>query len=119
MSSEVLMDPAQITRDLEMQPPLMRREAASVYVGKDVDWLMTYRNAYEISSRRAQLVFAYEASHAPIITGAVALSAYPQLKHLRAGETVRVRGMIRSIDLLQITVDIKELVLPKMVEAAH
>ena len=119
MSSDVFVDPAGIAREIESQLPLMRQEAASAYLGKDVDWFVAYRNAYEISSRRAQLLFAYEASHAPMITGTVALSEYPQLKRLRAGESVRVRGTIRGVDMLQIALDIKELVLPKTVEVAH
>ena len=97
----------------------MRQEAANAYLGKDVGWFVVYRNAYTISSSRVQLLFAYEASHAPVITGTVALSEYPQLKRLRAGETVQVRGTIRNVDMLQISLDITELVLPKTVEVAH
>ena len=119
MSSDVFVDPTGIAREIESQPPLMREQAASAYLGKEVDWCVAYRNAYELSSRRVQLLLAYEARHAPMITGTVALSEYPELKRLRAGETVRVRGTIRGVDMLQIALDIRELVFPKTAEAAH
>ncbi len=114
MSSDLLMDPARIAGEIESQPPLMRKEAASAYCGKEVDWFLIYRNGYEVSSGRVQLLFAHGVGHTPMVTGTVTFSEYPQLRHLRAGETVRVRGTICSIDTLQVVLDIRELVLPKV-----
>jgi len=95
---------------MQAQPPLMRQEAAKAYLGKMVNWPVTFANASEQSSGQAHLIFCFDSYGINMITGNVLLSDYPQLRALRSGERLRVRGAIRKIDQLFIELDISKLV---------
>jgi len=118
------INPATIFAEIQAQPPLMRQEAAKAYIGKMVNWPVTFANASEQSSGQAHLIFRFDPHDMSMITGNVLLSDYPQLRALRSGERLRVRGTIRKIDQLFIELDISKLVFthssaPVSAEAAH
>ena len=104
------LDPVAILAEIQAQPPLMRQEAAKAYIGRMVNWPVTFANASEQSSGLAHLIFRFDSHHINMITGNVSLSDYPQLRALRSGERLRVRGTIRKIDQLFIELDIIKLV---------
>jgi hypothetical protein len=112
------MNPSEIIAEIGSKPPLMREDAARAFVGKDIDWTLIYRNAYETSSGRVRLMLGEESDSMNFITGAVLLGSYPELKSLPANEKVRVRGIITSIESHQIEISIQGLQL-SMAAAAH
>lgn len=109
--------PQHIFAEIEAQPPLMRPQAAKAYLGKAVDWPMTFANANEEPAGQARALFRFGPHEIKLITGNVPLSRYPQLRSMRAGERLRVRGTIRKIDTLFIELDISELVLAQPTHA--
>ncbi len=105
-----VLEPAKIFAEIETQPPLMRQQAAQTYIGKVINWPVIFSNASEQPSGQAHLIFCFGSHHINMITGNVSLSDYPQLRSLRSGERLRVRGTIRKIDQLFIELDISKLV---------
>jgi hypothetical protein len=113
MSNVTFLDPANIFAEIEAHPPLMRAEAANTYVGKDIDWLLTFFSGHELGIGRARLTFRIASQGIGMVVGAVSLSDYPWLKSLHADEPVRVRGRIRKIDTMSIELEISELLLDR------
>ena len=111
-----LLQPAAIGADIDAQPPLKRQEICQAYVGKEVDWLATFINGWKEPKGRAGLAFQVE-PHGMTIFGMVPLASYPWLESLGADETVRVRGRIRKVNALSITLDILELSVPEPAKA--
>ena len=111
MSDVTFLDPANIFAEIDAHPPLMRRQAVAQYVGRDVDWLLTFFDAHELGNDRARVTFHVASQGMGLVKGAVSLSDYPWLKSLHADEAVRVRGRIRNIDAMSIELEIGELLL--------
>ena len=111
MSDVAFLDPANIFAEVDAHPPLMREEAIKTCVGKDVDWLLTFFNGYELGVGRARLMFRIASQGIGMVAGTVSLSDYPWLKSFHAGDAVRVRGRIRTIDTFSIELEIRELLL--------
>lgn len=111
--------PAQIFWEIEAQPPLMRPQVARAYRGMDVDWPLTFANAKAGRTGEASVYFHYESHRLSLVTGDVLLRKYPQLKQLRIGAPVQVRGRIRTADTLFIELDIRDLVFAKAAKAAR
>jgi hypothetical protein len=91
----------------------MRPQAAQAYQGMDVDWVMTFANAK--AGRVGEVSVFFNAKPHGIgvgmVTGDVSLRRYPQLKQLRAGTPVHLRGAIRKVDALFNDLEITELLL--------
>jgi len=113
MSARRPLDPATIFAEIKAQPPLMRPQATQAYLGRSVDWSVIFANASEQPSGRAHLIFRFNQHDMGMITGAASLAQYPQLRSLRSGERIQVRGRIRKIDTLSIELEIRDLGLPK------
>ena len=105
------LEPSEIFAKIEACPPLMREQAKAAYLGKEVAWPVIFVDGYEQSSGHARLTFQYQPSEVKFIGATARLSDYPWLKSTRAGETIRLRGRIRSINTLAIELDLKELLL--------
>jgi hypothetical protein len=95
---------------MDAQPPLMRQQAAAVYLGKDVCWSLRFGNAMQISPGRAQLIFRFDPRSIRMVVGDVVLAAYPSLVRTRVGENILVRGRVQEIDDLRITLEIRDLI---------
>ena len=107
-----MLEASDIYADINSYPPLRRQEIANTYIGKEVDWLLTFSNGSE-EQDEAHLIFRSEPHQIRMITGTVALSDYPWLRSLASDERVRVRGRIRRVDELITKLDILELALPE------
>ena len=120
MSEVDSIEPAGIFAEIDAQPPLMRDQLASAYIGREVYWALVFANGREDRPGEAWLMFRYNPHHVRMITGIASLSDYPSLRSLRSGETVLVRGRIRKIDvLLSIELEIQDIVFSKTAEVAH
>ena len=109
----------EIFTQIDSLPPLMRADAANAYVGKTVEWDLTFVDGDETAPGRAHLVFRSGSTGVRMIMADASLEDYPYLRSLPSGEAVRVRGRIKNIDALCINLDLTELVLPKAAEAVH
>ena len=107
-----MLRPAGIYAEIKSQPPLMRDEAGHKYVGREVEWLVTFANGWE-SEGQAHLSFCVEPHVISMVKGTVSLADYPWLKSLRADAVVRVRGRIRRVESMTIELDKLELGLPE------
>ena len=107
-----MLQPADISAAIHSHPPLKRQGICKTYVGKEVDWLATFINGWKEPKGRAGLAFQVE-PHGMTIFGMVPLASYPWLESLGANTAVRVRGKIRKLNALSITLDILELALPE------
>lgn len=102
--------PSEIFTQLDAQPPLMRSKFfKKEYFGMEVDWPVTFADAWEGSADTVRVAFRFESGNIQAVVGDASLSHYPQLRHLRRGESLRVRGRIRSVSSLWIELDITEL----------
>ncbi len=113
------LEPSEIFKEIETQPPLMRPQAARAYCGLEGDWPLTFANAQEGRSGEAHLYFNFEPHDMRVIRGNVSLRKYPQLRQLHVGAPVRVRGKIQKVDAFFINLEIRDLVFAKVAEAAH
>ena len=113
------LQPSEIFAKIEACPPLMRDQTMQRYIGRTVNWLLTFRNGSTNDRGQARLIFNTQPDGIRMIAGTAPLSKYPGLKSLPSGESVRVRGRIRKIDSVCVNLDITELELPTSVEAAH
>lgn len=104
------LEPSAIFGEIESHPPLMREQARAAYIGREVAWSAIFVNGYEQSPGQVRLTFQPEPNEIKFISVTTRLSDYPWLKSACAGEAVRLRGNIRSIDTLSVEVDLKELV---------
>lgn len=111
-----MLQPTDIYAEIKSQPPLMRDEAGQKYIGREVEWLVTFDNGWE-SKGQAHLSFGVEPHVISMVKGTVSLTEYPWLKSLRADKVVRVRGRISRIDGMAITLDKLELSLPEAANA--
>lgn len=98
-----LLEPERIFSEIDAQPPLMREQARAAYVGKGVDWVLTFADGWQESSEFARLAFRQERSVVRFVKATVPLTDCPWLKHMHAGEIMRVRGRIAELDRLSIT----------------
>ena len=103
--------PSQIFADIEAQPPLMRPQTARAYRGMAVDWSLTFANAKADRAGEVSVYFHSESHRLSMVTGKVSLRRYPQLKQLRIGTLVHVRGKIREADTLFIELELTDLLL--------
>lgn len=119
MSEIGSFEPADIFAAIEARPPLMRKEAAASFIGREVNWTLTFSNGSEERPGQAWLIFRSDPHHVKMVAGYASLSDHPNLKTLQPGETVLASGRIRKIDTLYIELDIQDLVFTKAAEAAH
>lgn len=117
MPANVELTPAQVFAEIEAQPPLMRPQTARAYLGMDVDWPLTFANAKAGRAGEVSVYFHSESHRLSLVTGDVSLRKYPQLKQLRIGAPVHVRGKIRNADALFIELEITDLLLTQSTEA--
>lgn len=103
------LEPSAIFAEIESHPPLMREQAKTAYIGKEVAWSVIFVNGYQQSSGEARLTFQPEPNEIKFISVTARLTDYPWLTSTRAGETVHLRGNIRNINTLSIEVSLKEL----------
>ena len=106
------LEPETIDADINSHPPLMREKIKREYLGKEVEWLVTFADGYE-EKGKAHLTFHCEPRALRLVSGTVVLSDYPWLKSLRADEPVQVRGRIRRLGGMAIELDVLELSLPE------
>ena len=112
---KVKLEPGVIFETINACPPLMRQKKGNTFIGKQVDWLLTFRNGSETQGQ-AHLMFDIAPYQVRIVTGTVSLADYPWLKSLDAGEAVRVQGRIQSIDPMSIELKVLKL---RLSEVAH
>ena len=114
MTKATALTLSEIERDVCSYPPLRREEIRKTYVGKEVDWQTTFTNGWNEQKGQAGVVFQVEPLGLTIF-GTVSLASYPWLESLGVGEAVQVRGTIRKLDGVSITLDIRELRVPETV----
>ncbi len=119
MSEAIDLEPSAIFSTIESHPPLMRSQITGDYIGKEVFWSLTYANASEAGGQSAHLIFRFDPHNVRMVVGDVVLSNYPYLKTAQVGGTFLVRGQIKEIDSLCIALEIKELILGNIIEAAR
>jgi hypothetical protein len=110
---------ADVFENIKTQPPLMRERVARSYHGAEGEWPLTFANAKQIRAGRAELYFNVEPHAIYLVSGAVSLRKYPQLRQLQVGAPVRVRGRIQEADTLMIRLDIEGLVFAEAAEAVR
>ncbi len=103
------MTPKQIFEEMDALPPLWRPKFIERLVGIEVDWPVTFADAWETDGKAVRVAFHFEPMSVRGIMGTVSLETYPQLERLRAGERLRVRGRIRKIDRMFLEMDISDL----------
>ena len=111
--------PSAIFEEIESHPPLMRDQAKTKYIGKQVTWAVTFLDGKEDQEGKAQLAFHFAPNDLRMIIGSVILSDYPRLRALRSGEFLRVRGTIRKFSALSVELNIRDLAFAKIAAAAH
>ena len=111
------LDPLTIFAKIEEQPPLMRPEAIKAYLGKEVSCSATFADAREQKPGQVHVVCWCEPKSSKLVVGDVPLADYPQLRQLRVGERLRVRGTIRKIDTLSIELDIGKIIFAQLTHA--
>ena len=113
--------PAEIFAAIEAQPPLMGQQAAGAYISEEVHWVLTFSNGSESRPGEAWLIFQFDSHDLKMVTGRAVLSDYPSLRVIRPGETVLVRGRIKKIDELGLSIEleIQDLMFTKVAAAAH
>lgn len=115
--SEVRWEPANIFEKIEAQPPLMRGQAKAAYIGKEVDWALTFADGYEDRSGKVRVMFRSRPHEIEFIAMRVALAEYPWLRSLRRGEPVQVRG--RIADVGSTSIELRDARLLQLTEAAR
>ena len=111
------LEPEAIFSEISAQPPLRRDEARASYVGREVDWTLVYIDGWEQSRGRARLAFKQERSIVKCVFATVPLADCPWLKHMHAGEIMRVRGRIAELNRLTLT--LKGASVSQVIEAAR
>jgi len=119
MPANVQPTPLQIFAEFDAQPPLMRKEFVQRYIGVEVDWPGTLADAREQKLGQIHVVCWPEPDGERLIVCDVSLSEYPQLKQLRVGDPLHLRGRIRKVDILTIELEIQNLMFAEAAEAAH
>jgi len=103
MAQVSVLEPEAIFSEIATHPPLKREEVRASYLGREVDWALVYIDGWEQSRGRARLAFKQERSIVQCIFATVPLADCPWLKHMHAGEVMRVRGCIAELDGLTMT----------------
>lgn len=93
-----------IFSEIETYPPLMRAQARTTHVGKDVDWRATFFSGDMEDGQRVFVALRHEASD-KMLFAHVRLADYPWLQSTPRGETLRVRGRIANIGPLSIDLE--------------
>lgn len=107
-----MITPADIYREIESHPPLMREDVGKSYIGNEVEWIVTFTSG-SVHHDHAQLTCWVEGHRPPkMVFADVSLATYPWLKSLPADTAIRMRGRIRAIDAMAITLDIAEISIP-------
>ena len=119
VSSARTLQPSAIFEEIESRPPLMRDQAKAKYIGKKVSWAVIFLDGREDQEGKAHLAFHFAPNDIRMVVGDVVLSAYPSLRSMRPGESLRVRGTIRKFSALSVELEIQDLVFAKAAEAAH
>lgn len=102
MPDTASLQPARIFAEIEAQPMPAREQAKAAYVGKEVDWVLRLADGWEEEPGSARLAFRYQPNEVKFVSATVPLSDCPWLKHLHAGEVMRVRGRIAELGSLAI-----------------
>ena len=89
-------EPREIFTTIGARPPHLREQAKTAYLGKEVDWLLTFVDGWEERGESARLAFRQERGGVRFVVTRLAL-ADPWLWLLRSGEPVRVHGRIADI----------------------
>ena len=118
MSEIGSFEPADIFATIEARPPLMRKEAAASFIGREVNWTLTFSNGSEERPGQAWLIFRSDPHNMRMVAGYASLADHPSLKTLQRNETVLVSGWVRKIDALYIELEIRDLVFAKAAAAA-
>ena len=112
MTAAKALESSDIFEEIQAQPPLMRQEIRDTFIGKEVEWLLTFANG-SVHRGRAEVYFHAGPRNSGMVAGTASLAEYPWLKSLRVGEVVRVHGHISRVQALMINLDILELNLPE------
>ncbi len=112
-----MLEPGDIFAEIEACPPLMRTQTKAVYIGREVDWTLTFADGYEDRPGYARVMFHYQPHEVKFIAMGVPLADYPWLRPTHPGEVIRVRGRIADIGTLSI--ELQEASLMQLAEAAH
>ena len=110
------IEPATIFAEIDSQPPLMRRRVATAYLGREICWSLIFSDASEPREGRTRLLFDFDPHSVKMIVGEVLLSNYPSLMHAKSGESVLVRGRVKSVDKICIELEIQALILSRSTE---
>ena len=102
------LEPSDIFEEIQAQPPLMRQEIRDTFIGREVEWLLTFANG-SVSRGRAEVYFNAAPHDIGMVVGTASVAEYPWLKSLRDGEAVHVRGRICRVEALMIHLDKLEL----------
>ena len=112
MTAAKALESSDIFEEIQAQPPLMRQEIRDTFIGKEVEWLLTFANG-SVSRGQAEVYFNAGPRDSGMVAGTASLAEYPWLKSLRVGEAVRVHGRINCVQALMIDLDILELSIPE------
>lgn len=104
-----MIQPMEIFAEIEAQPPFMRTEAIQRYLGREVEWILTFRDGYESQPGQAHLMLQFASHDIRHVATTVALENYPRLKNARSGQLVQVHGRILRIGTLNIELQMIEL----------
>src|SRR3989338_552688 len=79
-----MLELATIDQNIESHPPLMQEAAKKKYLGREVEWPLTFFSGSLRPDGRAHVMFHHASRRFGGVTGDVVLSNYPWLKALRA-----------------------------------
>lgn len=111
-----MLKPGEIFAEIEARPVSAREQAKASYVGQEVDWVLKLADGWQENDQSARLTFRYQPNEVKFVSAAVPLSDCPWLKHLHAGEVMRVRGRIAELGSL--TIRLKGASVTQLVAAA-
>lgn len=88
--------PLEIQAEIFKRPPLQQEETARNYVGLKVRWGLVFTSAWQKTEGRVSVTFREGEETGVVVSCAVELAQYPQLKIAHEGVPVRVTGEIES-----------------------
>ncbi len=91
-------NPKQIMDQLDAVPPLQRDQVAANYKGIPVKWNVNLYSTSTTHSGQTVVFVRYKNRRVPVISFAIDLETYPQLKVLLPKHPIVVEGEIGSID---------------------